>query len=242
MKRLWGPCAWKDIVSQLAGWCAPGGQVPPLWRRAVISSLESGGIKVAVSGDINEVQLKKYLQQVFLSLPAKSVAVVAKPIDAGKPASHTIVRNEAAPVAVFGSPGPMRADPDYIPAFVANYILGGGSFSARLMDQVRDKRGLTYGIYTQINDSRAASIVVGQVQSDKGKILTAIDVVSGVILVIMMLILGNTIAMGVRERTREYAILRAIGGDRTIRVLGSAANFPFLRSLMSFMSVKSPPR
>ena len=138
--------------------------------------LVRGGIKVAVSGDINEVQLKKYLQQVFLSLPAKSVAVVAKPTDAGKPASHTIVRNEAAPVAVFGSPGPMRADPDYIPAFVANYILGGGSFSARLMDQVRDKRGLTYGIYTQINDSRAASIVVGQVQSDKGKILTAIDV------------------------------------------------------------------
>ena len=70
----------------------------------------------------------------------------------------------------------MRADPDFIPAFVANYILGGGSFSARLMDQVRDKRGLTYGIYTQINDFRAASIVVGQVQSDKGKILTAIDV------------------------------------------------------------------
>jgi zinc protease len=138
--------------------------------------LVRGAIKVAVSGDINEVQLKKYLQQVFLSLPAKSVAVVAKPTDAGKPASHTIVRNEAAPVAVFGSLGPMRADPDYIPAFVANYILGGGSFSARLMDQVRDKRGLTYGIYTQINDSRAASIVIGQVQSDKGKILTAIDV------------------------------------------------------------------
>ena len=138
--------------------------------------LVRGGIKVAVSGDVTEVQLKKYLQQLFLSLPAKSVAVVAKPTDAGKPASHTIVRNEAAPVAVFGSPGPMRADPDYIPAFVANYILGGGSFSARLMDQVRDKRGLTYGIYTQINDFRGASVIVGQVQSDKGKILTAIDV------------------------------------------------------------------
>lgn len=138
--------------------------------------LVRGGIKVAVSGDITEVQLKKYLQQLFLPLPAKSVPVVAKPTDAGKPASHTIVRNEAAPVAVFGSPGPMRADPDYIPAFVANYILGGGSFSARLMDQVRDKRGLTYGIYTQINDFRGASVIVGQVQSDKGKILTAIDV------------------------------------------------------------------
>ena len=145
-------------------------------KRFAADHLVRGGIKLAVSGDITEVQLKKYLQQLFLSLPAKSVAVVAKPVDPGKPASHTIVRNEAAPVALFGSPAPMRADADFIPAFVANYILGGGSFSARLMDQVRDKRGLTYGIYTQLNDFRAASVLVGEVQSDKGKILTAIDV------------------------------------------------------------------
>jgi putative ABC transport system permease protein len=42
-------------------------------------------------------------------------------------------------------------------------------------------------------------------------VLKAVDVISGVILVIMMLILGNTIAMGVRERTSEYGVLRAIG-------------------------------
>ncbi|MBI3098639.1 MAG: ABC transporter permease [Planctomycetes bacterium] len=42
-------------------------------------------------------------------------------------------------------------------------------------------------------------------------ILTAIDIVSGVILFIMMLILGNTIAMGVRERIPQYGMLRAIG-------------------------------
>jgi putative ABC transport system permease protein len=42
-------------------------------------------------------------------------------------------------------------------------------------------------------------------------ILTVLDIVSGIILLIMMLILGNTIAMGVRERTREYGVLRALG-------------------------------
>src|SRR5262249_10783600 len=42
-------------------------------------------------------------------------------------------------------------------------------------------------------------------------VLTALDVVSVIILLIMMLILGNTIAMGVRERTREYSVLRALG-------------------------------
>ncbi|HEX3484555.1 MAG TPA: pitrilysin family protein, partial [Micropepsaceae bacterium] len=108
--------------------------------------LVRGGIKVAVSGDITEVQLKKYLQALFTPLPAKSGLPVAKPIDFGRPGTRNVVRNEAAPVAIFGFDGPMRADPDFIPVFVTNYILGGGGFSARLMDEVRDKRGLTYGI------------------------------------------------------------------------------------------------
>jgi putative ABC transport system permease protein len=59
-----------------------------------------------------------------------------------------------------------------------------------------------------------------------GSLLTTIDVVSIVILAIMMLILGNTIAMGVRERTREYGVLRAIGfmpKHLAALVLGEAA-------------------
>ena len=138
--------------------------------------LVRGGIKVAVSGDITEVQLKKYLQALFTPLPAKSVPPVAKPTDAGKPHTQSIPRDERAPVAVFGFEGPMRADPDFIPVFVTNYIFGGGGFSARLMDEVRDKRGLTYGISTNMDDFRSASIIVGEVQSDKTKIATALDV------------------------------------------------------------------
>ena len=42
-------------------------------------------------------------------------------------------------------------------------------------------------------------------------VLTAVDIISVVILVIMMLVLGNTIAMGVRERTNEYGVLKALG-------------------------------
>ncbi|MDB5216670.1 MAG: putative transport system permease protein [Myxococcaceae bacterium] len=58
-----------------------------------------------------------------------------------------------------------------------------------------------------------------------GTILTVLDVVSIIILIIMLMIVGNTIAMGVRERTREYAVLRAIGfqpGHIRFFVLGEA--------------------
>ncbi len=133
-------------------------------------------VKMSVAGDITDAQLRRYVQQLFVSLPAKTVPLVARPADAGRPVSNTIPRNEPAPVAMFGFAGPMRLDADFIPTFVANYILGGGGFSSRLMDEVRDKRGLTYGISTYISDYKSASLIVGSVQSEKGKILTAIDV------------------------------------------------------------------
>jgi zinc protease len=134
------------------------------------------GVKVAVSGDITEAQLRRYLQQAIGPLPVKSVPLVAPLAVPGKPGSQTVARDEAAPVAMFGFSGPMRLDPDFIPVFVTNYIFGGGGFSSRLMNEVRDKRGLTYGISTQLVDFRSASIIMGTVQSEKTKIQTALDV------------------------------------------------------------------
>jgi zinc protease len=133
-------------------------------------------VKVAVAGDINDADLRRYLQQLFTSMPTKSVPQVARAADAGRSGTNTIPRNEPAPVAMFGFAGPMRLDADFIPTFVANYILGGGGFSSRLMDEIRDKRGLTYGISTYLADYKSASLIVGSVQSEKTKILTALDV------------------------------------------------------------------
>src|SRR6185436_4891425 len=50
-----------------------------------------------------------------------------------------------------------------LPAYVANYILGGGSFSSRLMAEIREKRGLTYDISTGLDVYRRAGVFVGQV-------------------------------------------------------------------------------
>jgi zinc protease len=132
-------------------------------------------VKMSVAGDITDSDLRRYVQQLFVSIPTKTVAAVARAADA-RPSTNTIPRNEAAPVAMFGFAGPMRLDPDFIPTFVANYILGGGGFSSRLMDEVRDKRGLTYGISTYLADYKSSALIVGSVQSDKARIMTALDV------------------------------------------------------------------
>jgi zinc protease len=54
-------------------------------------------------------------------------------------------------LVLFSGPGLKRKDPDFYAAYVLNYILGGGGFSSRLMDDIREKRGLTYGIGTGLS-------------------------------------------------------------------------------------------
>jgi zinc protease len=135
-----------------------------------------GGAKVAVSGDITEAQLRAYLAALLGPLPAAGPPDVAVPARVGKPGTRIINANLPQPAAVFGVPGPRRADPDFIPTYVANYIFGGGGFSSRLMNEVREKRGLTYGIDSGLTDYRAAAMVAGSVASDKARILTAVDV------------------------------------------------------------------
>jgi zinc protease len=71
------------------------------------------------------------------------------------------------PTALFGLPGMLRNDPDYLAGYVANYIVGGGDFSSRLTNEVREKRGLTYGISTNFGEYRAAGYVIGQVATKR---------------------------------------------------------------------------
>lgn len=57
---------------------------------------------------------------------------------------------------LMGMPGVSREDPDYFPLLVGNYVLGGGGFVSRLTEQVREKRGLAYSVYSHFNPMRVA--------------------------------------------------------------------------------------
>lgn len=99
----------------------------------------------------------------------------------------------------------MPLDADSI-GWVTTRIEGGRN--AAQMAKVIDQRFDEYDVQTMSQDERAfQTSFLGMISA----VLKALDVVSVVILLIMMLILGNTIAMGVRERTHEYGVLRAIG-------------------------------
>jgi zinc protease len=66
---------------------------------------------------------------------------------------------------VFGGSAVKRADPDFLPVFVLNHILGGGSFSSRLFQEVREKRGLAYSVYSYLSPLKHAGLFMGGVQT-----------------------------------------------------------------------------
>lgn len=103
-------------------------------------------LKVAVVGDIDAASLGPMLDEVFGGLPEKAaLAAVAETAPASSPAVE-IPMDIPQTVIQFAGNGLKRSDPDFIPASVASFILGGGDFSSRLYEEVREKRGLAYSV------------------------------------------------------------------------------------------------
>ena len=108
-------------------------------------------LKVAVVGDIDTETVKVMLDRVFGGLPAQPEL---KPVANVSPQGlgRRIVVKVDVPQAVvaFGGPGIARKDPDFMAAYIVNHILGGGAFSSRLYQEVREKRGLAYSVYDSL--------------------------------------------------------------------------------------------
>ena len=132
---------------------------------------------VSAVGDITRDELASLLDGLLLDLPAEG-SPWPKPADINLPGGIQVVEFETPQaVATFGQPGIDRDDPDFFAAFVLNHILGGGSFESRLMHEVREKRGLTYGIYSYLMDRDGAKLWMGGVASANDRIAETIDVI-----------------------------------------------------------------
>ena len=137
----------------------------------------SAGLKVAVSGDVDPATLNRLLASAFGGLPNKPPAPPPMATHVGQPGVQVVAMDVPQPTVIFGMPGFLRTDRDFIPGYVANYIVGGGGFSSRLTDQVREQRGLTYDISTSLNDYRRAGVVIGEVATKRGSVRQTIDVI-----------------------------------------------------------------
>ncbi|HEY4981133.1 MAG TPA: pitrilysin family protein, partial [Pseudolabrys sp.] len=119
-------------------------------------------LTISIVGDVDAKTAGELIDRAFAGLPAKNDL---KPVATASPRGlgRRIVINVDVPQAVvtFGGQGIARNDPDFMAAYIVNHILGGGSFSSRLYKEVREKRGLAYGVSDSLMWFKRAAVVIG---------------------------------------------------------------------------------
>ncbi|MFM2350563.1 MAG: hypothetical protein RIR04_1529 [Pseudomonadota bacterium] len=137
-------------------------------------------IYVAAAGDISATDLGLMLDKLLGDLPA-----------IGAPQPADVALTAKGDVTQQSFPGPQSTisfyqggiqfeDPDYFAATILNEILGGNGFSSRLMNEVREKRGLTYGIDTSLAAYDHAALLAGSVATSNEKAAEAMQVIRDV--------------------------------------------------------------
>jgi zinc protease len=135
-------------------------------------------LTVSIVGDIDAATAGKLIDRAFAGLPAKNNL---KPVPDAHPVNlgRRIVIDVNVPQAVvnFGGQGIARHDPDFMAAYIVNHILGGGTFSSRLYREVREKRGLAYGVSDNLVWLRGAAVIVGGTATRADRTADALKVI-----------------------------------------------------------------
>ena len=130
-------------------------------RAFVSTRLARDNLTIGVAGDVTAEELGELLDLAFGDLPATSTPgtlTTTAPLG-----GETIFERRDVPQSqvVFGEAGLARDDPDYYAAYVVNHVLGGGGFTSLLTEEVREKRGLAYSVYSYLYPLDHAPIWLG---------------------------------------------------------------------------------
>ena len=136
-------------------------------------------IAIGIVGDVTAAEAAILVDKIFGGLAAgtgfETEIADAKLLDDG-----TLLFD---PLAVpqgglaFGQRAPKRDDPQWYPAFILNEILGGSEFQGRLMQEIREKRGLAYDISTELVTYRHAGVIMGKFVTDNRQIGATITLI-----------------------------------------------------------------
>ncbi|WP_224816332.1 pitrilysin family protein [Hasllibacter sp. MH4015] len=134
-------------------------------------------VSVGVAGDITPEELGPLLDALLGDLPL-SESPLPGPAEVALEAGVTVIDFATPQSSVyFGHTGIARDDPDFFPAFVLNQVLGAGGYRSRLMREVREERGLTYGVSTWLSLNRGAPMIQGGFSSSNALVAEAVDVI-----------------------------------------------------------------
>ena len=143
------------------------------WRNAIARDR----VYVAAVGDVTPEELGELLDGILGELPDEGAPFPETVEFGAEPGVSVTSFDTPQSVARFGQPGMSIDNPDFFAAYILNTVLGGQSFEARLFTEVREKRGLTYGIGTYLIDMDYSEALMGTVSSVNENMAEVVEVV-----------------------------------------------------------------
>jgi zinc protease len=160
---------------------------------------------VAIMGDATRAQAEAIAQQLTAQLPQSATPSAMPNVTMKIAASEQRISHPASQSHILiGAPGVARGDPDFFPLYVGNYTLGGGGFASRLMEEVREKKGLAYDVYSYFMPLKQPGAFQIGLQTKKEQADEALKLVRNT--------LANFIAKGPTEKELLAAKQNIIGG------------------------------
>ena len=105
-----------------------------------------GNAVIAIMGDVSRAEATAIAESLTKELPQGKPADVLSEVTPPTPNTRKIAHPATQSHIALAYPGLKRVDPDYFPLLVGNHVLGGGGFTSRLMEEIRQKRGLAYSV------------------------------------------------------------------------------------------------
>ncbi len=163
------------------------------------------GAVVALMGDVSRAEAEAIAQNLTENLPAGGASRrIAKVVMQTSSSEQRIPHPATQSHILIGAPGIARNDPDYFPLYVGNYILGGGGFVSRLMQEVREKRGMAYSVYSYFIPMQQPGAFQIGLQTKKEQADEALQMVRST--------LRDFIAKGVTEKELRAAKQNIVNG------------------------------
>jgi zinc protease len=200
------------------------GRITTQDMREVYKLVQPCRAKVSIVGAVNRAQADQIVTTLLSRLPGGTCAPLppVPEVPALAAAAEKAIPFAAAQAQVLiGQPGYKRSDPDYFPLTVGNYTLGGGGFVSRLTTEVREKRGLSYSVYSYFNPGMHAGAFTLGLQTRPDQAAQAVEVSRDV--------LKRFVAEGPTEAELKAAKDFMIGGfalriDSNSKLLDNLAN------------------
>ncbi len=147
-------------------------------RGFVRGRLARDSLIVGAAGDVTPDELGRLLDAAFGAVPARATPASVADVVPTLSARTIVVKTKVPQSAIaFAGPGLKRDDPDFYVALVLNHILGGSGFTARLHEEIREKRGLAYSAGTSLHPLRHSALIIGGAGTANARVKETVDVI-----------------------------------------------------------------